>query len=374
MKFRINKSALLPELDAAVAVAEKKATIPVLAMLRLSVEGNRLSIVGSDLDVTLSTSCSVVATEEEGATLVNGAKLTAFVRQLPDGSDIALNLKDNYLHISGGKAKAKLPTLAVDNFPDVAIEFNTPHTLNAAAFPAMVKRVVANVTMEESRYALQGVQTEIRADEFRMVATDGHRCSKASLQGEFVIEGEMAQAIVPTKPLNLAAKMAAGNDKLQIGLADNNFAMRVGNRLIVTRTMSGTYPNYEIIYPRKHDGEITLDMADLDTAMRQVSVMLEDGTKYVKTVKLAVGSSRIDVTCQTDLGESTAELPCTASEPFTVTMNATYLSEYAGASGSGLASFKYVKHSDAYTFDIQSQLAANANLHFVLMSFRDKKE
>ena len=84
MEFTIEKSDLLKELNLVQGVVEKKNTIPILSNLLVESDGaDRITILGTDLDVSLRTHAAAKVTDE-GAMVVSARKLFDIVRSLPD--------------------------------------------------------------------------------------------------------------------------------------------------------------------------------------------------------------------------------------------------------------------------------------------------
>ena len=53
MKFSINREALLRPLQQVAGVVERRQTLPILSNVLLSVEGSKLSMTGTDLEVEM---------------------------------------------------------------------------------------------------------------------------------------------------------------------------------------------------------------------------------------------------------------------------------------------------------------------------------
>ena len=53
MKFSVSRDALLKPLNLVAGVVERRQTLPVLSNVLLNLDGNRLSITGTDLEVEL---------------------------------------------------------------------------------------------------------------------------------------------------------------------------------------------------------------------------------------------------------------------------------------------------------------------------------
>ena len=84
MKFSIQRENLLLPITQVVGVVERRQTLPVLANFLISVQGKRLSVTGTDMEVELITSVEADV-QAEGETTVPARKLVDIVRMLPEG-------------------------------------------------------------------------------------------------------------------------------------------------------------------------------------------------------------------------------------------------------------------------------------------------
>ena len=89
MRFSLSREVLLKPLQQVVNVVERRQTLPVLANLLVSVEGNKLSMTGTDLEVEMIARAEV-EDAESGETTIPARKLFEIVRALPDGSKVTL--------------------------------------------------------------------------------------------------------------------------------------------------------------------------------------------------------------------------------------------------------------------------------------------
>src|SRR5258705_9623119 len=84
MRFRLNRGILLKELNLLQGIVEKKTTIPVLSSVLIeSASDNLVSLVATDLDVSLQTECAAEVLEA-GSVVLQARRLFDLVRYLPD--------------------------------------------------------------------------------------------------------------------------------------------------------------------------------------------------------------------------------------------------------------------------------------------------
>ncbi|MGJ8687644.1 MAG: DNA polymerase III subunit beta, partial [Spongiibacteraceae bacterium] len=78
MKFSISRDALIKPLNLVAGVVERRQTLPILSNMRISVEGESLSLTGTDLEVELVANIELTdqgADFQQGQITVPGRKL-----------------------------------------------------------------------------------------------------------------------------------------------------------------------------------------------------------------------------------------------------------------------------------------------------------
>ena len=82
MRFSLSREVLLKPLQQVVNVVERRQTLPVLANLLVAVDGQRLSMTGTDLEVEMVARADV-EDGQTGETTIPARKLFEIVRALP---------------------------------------------------------------------------------------------------------------------------------------------------------------------------------------------------------------------------------------------------------------------------------------------------
>src|ERR1017187_9692985 len=154
MEFSVKKFDLLEELLLTQGVVERKTTIPILSNLLCEVEGNRLTITATDLELSIRTSCEAKV-KKEGAGTIPAKKLLELVRLLPDG-EIRFKLLDNHwVHITSDRKNYKVVGMSKDNFPALP---NFPPALvkiPAKLLAAVIAKTTFAIRSEEHTSELQ---------------------------------------------------------------------------------------------------------------------------------------------------------------------------------------------------------------------------
>ena len=119
MKFSLSREALLNPLQLVVGVVERRQTLPILSNVLLCLEGNQLSMTGTDLEVEIKGSTEVVSSSEAGEVTVSARKFLDICRSLPDGAQVDFSSSDGKAQIVSGRSRFTLATLPANEYPSV---------------------------------------------------------------------------------------------------------------------------------------------------------------------------------------------------------------------------------------------------------------
>jgi DNA polymerase III subunit beta len=365
MHFTIGKTAFLKELNMLQGVVEKKSTIPVLSNLLLEAAGAELWIKGTDLDVSISTQCEAEI-RHPGAICVQAKKLFEIVRSLPD-ADIEIKLGANdQVSLVCDRSRFKMPGLTKDNFPEIKTFDGIFWSFPSDVIRTFISRTIFAITTEESRYALNGAKVEISGKGIRMVATDGHRLSFIEKQGEF--GDAKLDVLIPKKTLaELARLCGETDDTVEIASGDNHLFFKVGRRLLASRTLTGQFPNYELVLPKDNKNQVIAETSQVSSAIKRVAMMADDRSH---AIKFDVNDGQIKITSQSaDQGEAEEVLPVEYPGPsITAGFNAQYLLDFFNVIQDGDVIFEF-KDGNSAT-EIKSSKDSDYNLRYIIMPMR----
>jgi DNA polymerase-3 subunit beta len=339
MHLTVGKPVLLKELTLIQGVVERKNTIPILSNLLLEAGEGTLRIKGTDLDVSISTTCEAEV-KKQGAICVQAKKLFDIVRALPEAAIEIKSGEQEQVGITCERSRFKMLGLPKDNFPELQ-EFKGQFVgLPADLFGTFISRTIFAITNEESRYALNGAKFELSANGVRMVATDGHRLSFIEKKGRLVDDLKV-EVIIPKKTLSELVKLSAETEEdVEFGRDDNHLFFKIGKRLLVSRILSGQFPNYELVLPKDNKNQVAIESGRMAGAIRRVALMADERSH---AIKFDLGKGQINITSQaTDVGEAGETLPVDYNgEDIIAGFNAQYLHDFFGVVQEGEVVFEF---------------------------------
>lgn len=292
MEFRIKQSVLKEELGFIQGVVERKTTIPVLSNILIESLGeNEIRIVGTDLDCTIR--CDAEAEIlQPGAICIQARKLFDIVRVL-DSGDVHFKKEDNeWVSMKAGRANYRLAGVSREQFPEQPQFKSTPMKLPAEVFSFFVRNTAFAITNEQSRFTLSGAKFIVGDGKAKMITTDGHRLAYV----ERAIEADgTIDTLIPKKALLELVKISRGQGDVSFGEDQNHIYFETEGRLLITRKLTGTFPNYEMVMPKNNDHVATFDLDDMRNAVRRMSLIADDRNR---SLRLTVRDGEVEVTAQ----------------------------------------------------------------------------
>jgi DNA polymerase-3 subunit beta len=367
MHLTVNRSTLFKELNLIQGVVEKKSTIPILSNLLLEAKDGALTIKGTDLDVSITTWCEAEVTKE-GSNCIQAKKLFEIVRALPE-AQIELKRGDNdQISINCERSRFKMLGLAKDKFPEIK-EFKGAYiAIPADLLKTFISRTLFAITNEESRYALNGAKFEFSGNNIRMVATDGHRLSFIEKAGELAEIGDKIDVLIPKKTLAELSRLCAETDDIvEFSYDDNHLFFKVGKRLLISRTLSGQFPNYELVLTKDNTNTFVIESERISSAIRRVALMSDERSH---AVKFDVGDGQLNITSQAaEVGEAGELLPIDYAGPaITTGFNAQYLLDFFAVTQSEMVNFEF-KDGNSRA-QLKEKGESDYNFRYIVMPMR----
>src|SRR3954471_8384342 len=214
MEFTVSKSDLVRELSLSQGVVEKKTTIPILSNVLLEASGDRVSLTATDLELGIRCSCPA-RVKKEGSGTVPARKLLDFVRLLPEGDVTMKFLENHWASITCGRSRTRIAGMSRESFSELPQMPEPIAEIPIKTLSSMITRTSFAISMEESRFTLNGALLLLRPEGLKIAGTDGPRL--AFVQGAPAESGKVDQqfrALVPKKAMAELIKLAddAGPD------------------------------------------------------------------------------------------------------------------------------------------------------------------
>jgi DNA polymerase-3 subunit beta len=321
VKFRCEREILADALTTAGrAASNRSGTLPVLSGVRLDVADGRLTVTGTDLELTIRLSVPVHV-DTEGSAVVPARLVGDIVRALPPGA-VDVTVSDDEMSISAGRSQFSVRPLSLSDYPAQAETDATPVTLSSQQVGDALRQVVRAASTDDARAVLTGVLMASEDDGLKMVATDSYRLAVRDLpQSSLLAAGQ--KVLVPGRALAELQRVLTADAELSVRLGAREAVFEVGGTRLSTRLIEGEYPNYRNLLPSSYPNRLTVGREALLEALRRVKILAQDSTP----VRLALGGDTLRLTAITqDVGNAHEEVDASyEGTEMTVAFNPEYL-------------------------------------------------
>lgn len=312
MKATIDRQELLAALGRALAVAREHALHAKSVELRAL--RSCLTIIGTDLDTWVI--CDLRSEGEAGRVVVDGSRIAAFAAAA-DTEEIELSSTKAGLRVSAGRAAIVIPLLG-DAVTDLPVVDGADVSCDGTIFARVVRATAHAVSREETRRVLMGVLLGAVDDSIRAVATNGHYLAIAAATAPNA--GSLPPRIVPPEALKA---LPQGDGEVVIAAGASHALFRCGTTHVITRTIDGTYPDWERVVPTDGGTECVLPRVALLDALSRAKCIARDNMAY--RVRLVVKGSGVELSTVSVSGDFVERLDAAVEGEATVEFNAEYL-------------------------------------------------
>lgn len=330
MKVVIPQSDLLDSLKTVSRAVSGHNTLPVLGNILIKTEGKKIHFAATNLEISIATSLETEV-KNEGSITIPAKILTSYTSLLGKAEDIELKVSDGVaLELNSKTSKTKIKGISADEFPQLSqVDSGTKLKITKDDFRSMVQEVAFSAQENSARPILSGVFFQVKGGELRVAATDSYRLSEKVIKLDENVED--TSCVIPVRAIFEADRLIGGAELIEITIAQNEVLFAVGNTKLVSRLIDGQFPDYKQIIPKAKNSTVTVDRAELELAVRRVSIFAKENNQHMKLEFTNDGVMTIS-TDSTQIGEEKTTIPITIEGSVNViALNADYVLDILGA-------------------------------------------
>jgi DNA polymerase-3 subunit beta len=372
MKFVVEPGELV---DAVNWVARSLSTRPIkpeLLGIMIDVDTS-ITLTGSDLET--STKAILKADiSAKGKVLVPGRLLAEIARSLPN-KPITFVLDGTRVLVTAGSAKFTLPTLSVNEYPNLPELPETAGLIASDVFATAVNQVAIAAGRDDSLPTLTGVHVEINKNNITLAATDRYRLAVRELTWQAKDGNIEASTLVRARTLADAAKSLTTHSQVTLALspaqANEKLIGFVSElKTMTSRTLDGTFPPFKHLLPTESVAQAVIEVAPFLDSVRRVALVTD------KTVPLRLIFSNNSLQLEAGAGEeaqATEELEIIYNgEDINIAFNPTYLTDGLQAIGTPFVQIDFTGASKPAVLSGKHELngAKDESYKYLLMPMR----
>ena len=304
MKLKVEKNTLLNGIQIVQNVIIAKATLPILSNILIETQQDSLRLTATDLDIGIT--CLVpVDIQEAGAVTVPAKRFSDIVKELPEGEINITTKKNNQVNIETGLCQFKIMGLAREEFPKLP-EFKDKEVikLEQAALKEALNLTSFSVSMDETRYILNGILFRLSKNNLTLVATDGKRLAIAEKKLNYNVNKDI-NIIVPIKTIHELNRNLKDDGELSLILGSNQVLFDLGGVMVISRLIEGEFPDYKQVIPPATENKMRVNRGEFLLAVKRAALL---STPDYQAIKLEVFKNKLVVSKSTpNVGESREE-------------------------------------------------------------------
>ncbi|WP_299336263.1 DNA polymerase III subunit beta [uncultured Psychroserpens sp.] len=294
MKFIVSSTYLLKQLQVLGGVINNSNTLPILDNFLFELKDSKLTVSASDLETTMSSTLDVES-DNDGSIALPARLLLDTLKTFPEQPLTFVVEDNNTVEISSNHGKYALAYADGNEFPK-AVELDNPSTTTIAGdiLATAISKTIFAAGNDDLRPVMSGVFFQFSTEGLTFVATDAHKLVKYTR--EDIKADQVAEFIMPKKPLNLLKGILAANDDMvTIEYNDSNAKFTFENSILVCRLIDGKYPNYEAVIPKENPNKLTIDRTQFSNSVRRVSIF---SNKTTHQIRLKIAGAELNISAE----------------------------------------------------------------------------
>ncbi|WP_335964265.1 DNA polymerase III subunit beta [Galbibacter sp. PAP.153] len=294
MKFIVSSSYLLKQLQVLGGVINNSNTLPILDNFLFELNNNKLTVSASDLETTMSAVLEVDS-ESEGNVAVPAKLLLDTLKTFPEQPLTFVIENNNTIEISSNHGKYALAYADGAEFPNsVELADASSTTILGDILATAISKTIFASGNDDLRPVMSGIFFQFSPESLTFVATDAHKLVK--YQRNDVTASQVAEFIMPKKPLNLLKGILAGSESdVTIDYNESNAKFTFDNIELVCRLIDGKYPNYEAVIPKENPNKLTIGRSQFFGSVRRVSIF---SNKTTHQIRLKIAGAELNISAE----------------------------------------------------------------------------
>ena len=294
MKFIVSSTYLLKQLQVLGGVINSSNTLPILDNFLFELDHNKLTVSASDLETTMASTLDVES-DSQGSVAIPARLLLDTLKTFPEQPLTFVVEDNNTVEISSNHGKYALAYADGNEFPKaVALEDPSKTVIVGDILATAISKTIFAAGNDDLRPVMSGVFFQFSTEGLTFVATDAHKLVKYTRAD--VQANQVAEFIMPKKPLNLLKGILAGSEnEVTIDYNESNAKFTFENSELICRLIDGKYPNYEAVIPKENPNKLAIDRTQFLNSVRRVSIF---SNKTTHQIRLKIAGAELNISAE----------------------------------------------------------------------------
>lgn len=282
MKLIIPRLDLLNLMSKIQAVVPAKPALPILSNILIEAIGGQLILSATDLTVSVR-AFSLANIEQEGSIALPAKKFFQLVRELTAPQIKIETSSSEIAYIYAGTSEFKISGMHQSEFPTLPdFSEGIGLTIDNSLLKDFLSRSAFAAARDDNRQVLNGILFQYQEKMATFTGTDGKRLAR--IFAELELNRETGNRyILPLKAVEEMIKLLDPKEpQSKLIFISDKVALETGNVILMTKLLSGQYPDVDRVIPKKALNPIALHREELMSLLRQMSLFTTDHSSAVR--------------------------------------------------------------------------------------------
>lgn len=308
MKFTCRGLELADAVLKVVKASAVRTTNPILECVKLTAEDDNLTLMCSDLELTIIKKIKADV-KVEGEAVIPAKFFSEFARKISTEQITFTMRENNVMEVLYGDNTGIIQCQNAEEFPEPK-ELKEPNQFEIKSndLRDLVMKASVAVAQDDSRPMLRGILLEVTANELKGVALDGVRMGvvtkplyNPSLEFGIIVTARSLVEIVKILPEN--------NEKITVFTQRNHLKIDLGDTIFITRLLGQKedFVSYNQILPSNFTTEMVINRQKLYNAIERASLLNWSERNHI--IKLTIKKGNLTINSESEQGNITENIP-----------------------------------------------------------------
>lgn len=312
--------------------ANNNLSLPILNnILLIANQQGILKLIATNLEIAIQTSIRSKV-EQMGSITIPAQLLTNFISLLTEGNvNLQTNKQDEIIIKTKGQS-AKIKGITANDFPIIPqIKKENKYICLATDLKNALQRVIFASAINNTRPEINGILCNFNTTNHRLIltATDSYRLVEKQIPLSKSTNKENIQLIIPARSIQELIRLITEQDnkqEIEIFPSENQILFSFNQIEFISRTISGEYPDYQQIVPKKFSTTATVDIASIVRYIKTAGLFSRGEINDINLEFIPQHDKIIISSSASQIGQNQSEIPAKIEgEKNMVTFNYRYL-------------------------------------------------
>ena len=294
MKFIVNSTTLLKELQKLSGVISSSNTLPILDNFLFDIEDGKIKIIASDLETTMISNITTESSSNGQITIPSKILIDTLKTFSNQPLTFLIDEETKGIEISSENGNYKLAGQDANEFPKIPeLSSSSSFIISSSVLLNAINKTLFASGNDELRPVMSGVFCELSNESLTFVATDAHKLVKHTRSN--ISSSSSSSFILPKKPLSILKNNIDGDSEINVDFNDTNVKFILDNITLVCRLIDGKYPNYDAVIPKDNPNKLVINKDELLNSIKRVSIY---ASKTTHQIRLKIAGSQLQITSE----------------------------------------------------------------------------